>query len=161
MEAALALVLVVGALLLARSVDRLQSVDPGVRRHERADGAHRGIRSRGNAPDARARRAAFVDGVLRRVRSLPGVAAAGAGNMAPFGDSIALAAFELPDGGGKANAESHVVTPGFAEALRLRLVAGRAFTTADPVVAARCSSTRRSRVDTLATAGLSPAARSR
>ncbi len=59
--------------------------------------------------------------------------AAGASNMAPFGDGIALAAFELPEGGGKAQAEHHVVTPGFAEALRLRLAAGRMFTNADPV----------------------------
>ena len=67
--------------------------------------------------------------------ALPGVRAAGAGNMAPFGDSIALASFDLPGGGAhaKAEADSHVVTPGFAEALQLRLVAGRAFTAADPV----------------------------
>ena len=138
-EAALALVLVVGALLLARSVDRLQRVDAGydptnvltarieLARAPEAPDQH----AAGGAASA-ARRAALVDAVLRRVRALPGVEAAGAGNMAPFGDSIALASFDLPGGGGKAEADSHVVTPGLAEALRLRLVEGRFFTAADP-----------------------------
>ena len=73
--------------------------------------------------------------MLRRVRALPGVRAAGAGNMAPFGDSIALASFDLPGGGAhaKAEADSNVVTPGFAEALGLRLVEGRTFTRGGPV----------------------------
>jgi hypothetical protein len=55
--------------------------------------------------------------------------------MAPFGDSIALAAIDLPGaaGGPKAQAESHVDTPGLAEALQLRLVHGRTFTDRDPV----------------------------
>ena len=133
-EAALALVLVVGALLLARSVDRLQRVDAGYDATNVLT-ARIEMSGRGDAPGAGARRAALVDGVLRRVRALPGVRAAGAGNMAPFGDSIALASFDLPGGGAhaKAEADSHVVTPGFAEALQLRLVAGRAFTAADPV----------------------------
>ncbi len=141
-EAALALVLVVGALLLARSVNRLQRVDAGydptnvlTARIELA-AAPEAIEqptASGRAAAA-ARRAALVDSVLRRVRALPGVEAAGAGNMAPFGDSIALASFELPGGDGraKADADMHVVTPGLAEALRLRLVEGRAFTAADP-----------------------------
>jgi putative ABC transport system permease protein len=136
-EAALALVLAAGALLLARTVDRLQSVDAGydatnvlsARIEMPRPGAGAGTAG------AAARRAAFVDGVLRRVRALPGVRAAGAGNMAPFGGSIALASFDLPGGakGAPAEAESHLVTPGFAEALRLRLVEGRLFDARDPV----------------------------
>jgi predicted permease len=132
-EAALALVLVVGALLLARSVDRLQRVDAG---YDATNVLSARIELSGpeDAPDAGARRAALVDGVLRRVRALPGVRAAGAGNMAPFGDSITLTSFDLPGGGDRAaEADSHIVTPGFAEALRLRLVEGRAFTPFDPV----------------------------
>jgi putative ABC transport system permease protein len=141
-EAALALVLVVGALLLARSVDRLQRVDAG---YDPTNVLTARIELAGpsNGPDqnsaaartsAAARRATFVDNVLRRVRALPGVEAAGAGNMTPFGDSIALASFELPGGAGRAKAEAdlHVVTPGLAEALRLRLVEGRSFSPADP-----------------------------
>jgi len=141
-EAALALVLVVGALLLARSVDRLQRVDAGydptnvlTARIELARSPESADQQAAGAPAAAARRAALVDNVLRRVCGLPGVRAAGAGNMAPFGDSIALASFDLPGGGtaAKAEADSHVVTAGFAEALQLRLVGGRAFTAADPV----------------------------
>ena len=126
--------LVVGALLLARSVDRLQHVDAG---YDATNVLTARIELSGpaDAADAGARRAALVDGVLRRVRGMPGVRAAGAANMAPFGDSIPMASFDLPGGGAnaKAEADSHVVTPGFAEALRLRLVEGRAFTPADPV----------------------------
>jgi putative ABC transport system permease protein len=144
-EAALALVLVVGALLLARSVDRLQRVDAGydptnvlTARIELARSPETpGQPSSSGKAAATARRAALVDALLRRVRALPGVRAAGAGNMAPFGDSIALASFELPAGAEartKVEADSHLVTPGFAEALRLRLVEGRAFTDADPVI---------------------------
>ena len=134
-EAALALVLVVGALLLARSVDRLQRVDAGYDADQRADRAHRAVRPR---PMPRMQVPAgprSSTACCAASASLPGVRAAGAGNMAPFGDSIALASFDLPGGGAhaKAEADSHVVTPGFAEALQLRLVAGRAFTAADPV----------------------------
>ena len=139
-EAALALVLVVGAMLLARSVDRLQHVDPGYDAANvltaRVEVSPAFARSEERGADGDGpRRAALVDGVLRRLRALPGVEAAGAGNMAPFGDAISLASFDLPAGGttGKAEAESHLVTPGFAETLRLRLVEGRTFTAADPV----------------------------
>ena len=139
-EAALALVLVVGAMLLARSVDRLQRVDAGydasnvlTARVEVAAPATHGEDDDNGA--AGVRRAALVDGILRRLRALPGVEAAGASNMAPFGDGISLASFDLPAGGagGKVEAESHLVTPGFTETLRLRLVEGRTFTAADPV----------------------------
>src|SRR6185436_18505601 len=132
-EAALALVLVVGALLLARSVDRLRNVDAG---YDATNVLSARIEmARGESDDAGPRRAALVDGVLRRVRALPGVRAAGAANMVPFGDSITMASFDLPGRGDgvSADADSHIVTPGFAEALRLRLVEGRAFTAADPV----------------------------
>ncbi|MEO5822427.1 MAG: ADOP family duplicated permease [Vicinamibacteraceae bacterium] len=133
-EAALALVLVAGALLLVRTVDRLQHVDAGYDASNVLS-ARLEIGGPADSPDAGARRVALVEGVLRRLRALPGVVDAGAGNMAPFGDGIALAAFDVPGGaaGTTAEVESHLVTPGFTEALQFRVVAGRTFTSGDPV----------------------------
>jgi putative ABC transport system permease protein len=131
-EAALALVLVVGAMLLARSVDRLQRVDAG---YDPTNVLTARIDVSGAADD-NAGRAALVDGVLGRVRALPGVTAAGATNMAPFGSSISLASLELPGRSGdaaRAEADHHLVTPGIVEALSLRVVEGRAFTATDPI----------------------------
>jgi putative ABC transport system permease protein len=132
-EAALALVLAVGAALLLRSVDRLSAVDGG---YDPADVLVATVRVTG-ATDEPAGKAAFVDRVLGRLRAVPGVTAAGAGNMTPFGGATYLSAFTLPAPGASgervlARAASNVVTPGFAEALGLRLVDGRLFTAADP-----------------------------
>jgi predicted permease len=130
-EAALALVLVVAALLLARSVDRLRRIDPG---YDAANVLTARLEVVG-AADTADRRAALIGGILERIRALPGVRAAGASNMAPFGGSIYLSTFDLPGGGDgrptRADATTFVVTPGFADALGLRLVAGRAITAAD------------------------------
>ncbi|MEO8501722.1 MAG: FtsX-like permease family protein, partial [Vicinamibacteria bacterium] len=65
-----------------------------------------------------------------RLRALPGVLAAGASNMTPFGFRTAVASFDLPSAGApegkvKARATSYTATPGFAEALSLRLKEGR------------------------------------
>jgi putative ABC transport system permease protein len=132
-EAALALVLLVGAALLIRSVDRLRHVDTG---YDPANVLTAAIEVTGASAEP-ARRVALVDAVLRRLRGVPGVTAAGAGNMAPFGDAVYLSAFSLPfpDASGQAvvaQAASSVVTPGFAEALGLHLLEGRTFTASDP-----------------------------
>ncbi len=132
-EAALALVLVVGASLLVRSVDRLRQVDGG---YDPANVLIATVHVTGTSEQP-AGKAAFVDAVVRRLRDVPGVVVAGAGNMVPFGDATYLSAFSLPTPGpdgqrAVARAASNVVTPGFAEALGLRLVEGRLFTAADP-----------------------------
>jgi putative ABC transport system permease protein len=134
-EAALALVLAVGASLLLRSVDRLNQVDGG---YDPADVLVATVRVTG-ATDEPAGKAAFVDRVLERLRAVPGVVSAGAGNMTPFGGATYLSAFSLPEPGPTgervlARAASNVVTPGFAEALGLRLVEGRTFNAQDPRV---------------------------
>jgi putative ABC transport system permease protein len=132
-EAALALVLAVGASLLVRSVDNLRQVDGG---YNPANVLVATVHVTG-ATDAPAGKVAFVDAVLQRLRAVPGVVTAGAGNMTPFGGATYLSAFSLPTPGPAgervlARAASNVVTPGFAEALGLRLVEGRLFTAADP-----------------------------
>jgi len=132
-EAALALVLAVGASLLLRSVDRLRRVDGG---YDPTNVLTARLHVTGATGEA-AGKAAFTDAVLQRLRGVPGVVSAGAGNMAPFGGSTYLAAFRLPTPGANgeevvARAASNVVTPGFAEALGLRLVDGRSFLASDP-----------------------------
>jgi putative ABC transport system permease protein len=120
-EAALALVLVVGALLLARSVDHLRRVDAG---YDPTNVLTARLDAAGAAKDD-VSQAALVDGVLRRVRALPGVTSAGAANMAPFGSSISMATLELPGRSGdaaRAEADHHLVTPALADALSLRVV---------------------------------------
>ncbi len=132
-EAALALVLAVGAALLLRSVDRLGQVEGG---YDPMNVLVANVRLTGAGGEAAAK-AAFVDAVVQRLRTLPGVVAAGAGNMVPFGGDTYLSAFSLPGSGPAgervvARAASNVVTAGFGEALGLELVEGRLFTSADP-----------------------------
>jgi putative ABC transport system permease protein len=76
----------------------------------------------------------LVPDLLARLRALPGVVSAGAGNMAPLGASTYMAAFTLPLPGREqvtARALSYVITPGYAETLKLRLRAGRFFEARD------------------------------
>jgi predicted permease len=86
-------------------------------------------------PQARSgnRAVPFAQAVLDRVRALPGVSAAGASNMAPFVPISAVISLILRGDGETIAARtlSYVVTPGYAEALSLRLLEGRLFTQAD------------------------------
>jgi predicted permease len=132
-EAALAVMLLVGAGLLIRSFVRLVQVDAGydptnvlvARVHLPG----------GGAPDQAQHSAQFADALLERVRRAPGVVAAGIGNMTPFGASSYLSGFRFParDSGEPimARALEYGVTPGYAEALGLRLQEGRFLTEQD------------------------------
>jgi putative ABC transport system permease protein len=130
-EAALAVVLLVGATLLGRSFERLLGVDGG---YDRVDvltaDVHMPPRTGDAAADATAA-LQFNATVLERVRALPGVRAAGAGSLSPFGAYLSIVGFNLP---GVMTADGHevtahalqaIVTPGYAEALGLHLEAGR------------------------------------
>ena len=131
-EAALAVMLLVGAALLGRSLMRLVQVDGGF---EPA-----GVLTAELVFPAGANTAADVmprvDAVLEAVRALPGVTAAGSGNMGPLSPTSALQAFTLQDvgtDGQKVTARvlSWGVTPGYMEAIGLRLKAGRFLQVAD------------------------------
>ena len=72
----------------------------------------------------------FISALNERLRADGRVIASGAGNMMPFGDSFSIASFDIPASIGnghdvKTRAVYFVVTPGYAEALGLRLRAGR------------------------------------
>ena len=91
-EAALAVVLLVGAALLARSFAELVRVDAG---YDPANVLTADVR----LPDAagtEARRSMLAVSMVERLRSLPGVRSAGAGDMAPFGSMLSSFGFTLP-----------------------------------------------------------------
>lgn len=129
-EASLAVTLLIAALLVGRSFARLLQVDPG---YEAAGVLAARVYLPG-APQGQAQTEQFVAALLEKLRAVPGVRAAGAGNMAPFGPVTAATALTIrPPGREPATARAlvYVVTPGYAEALRLRLVEGRFHTEAD------------------------------
>src|SRR5581483_8483612 len=79
-----------------------------------------------------AARTAFVDGVLARVRALPGVAAAGATDQIPFGgnhsDSVILAeGYQMKPGESVISPAAIDVTPGYFEAMGVKPARGRFF----------------------------------
>lgn len=136
-QASVALVLLVAAALLGRSLSTLLAVDGGYD----ADHVLTARIHPAAAPPGQAGTDDFVPLLLERLRSTPGVIAAGAGGMAPFGRSNTAATFAIPVPGREpvsGRSRVYVVTPGYAEALRLRLVSGRLFNEAD--LAARTQS---------------------
>jgi putative ABC transport system permease protein len=133
-EAAFAVLLLVGAMLLARSFIRLTEVDTGY--SARNVLAAEIYVPGGDAADQGDAMDATVQAMLQRARALPGVIAAGASNMMPLDGATAIAAFPSPwmaAGGEPRTARSfqYSITPGYAEALGLRLKKGRFFSERD------------------------------
>ncbi|MGE3191632.1 MAG: ABC transporter permease [Vicinamibacterales bacterium] len=138
-ESALAVMLLVGAGLLARSFAALVTVDGGY------DAANvltatvylgrpgPGPGGPGGGPSVQP----FTDALLERLRALPGVEAAGGSNMAPLSGALRIEATDLPGPPGPdgqpriARAAGYTITPGYGEALGLRLRDGRFFTASD------------------------------
>ena len=127
-EAALSTMLLIGAGLLIRSFEKLLSVDPGFK-------PANVLTARVYPPEGESsteRSQQFISALLDRLRKTPGVAAAGGANMAPFFNMTAVSGFSIPAGFGSdkpvtAQALHYVVTPGYAEALGMRLLEGRFF----------------------------------
>ena len=130
-EAALSVVLLIGAALLVRSFITLANVDPG---YDARNVLTARIYLTGTASTPERRRQ-LVGGLMSRLRSTPGIVAAGAGNMAPLGESSFVSGFSFGtnDAGQPvfARALQYVVTAGYAEALKLRVKEGRVISTAD------------------------------
>ena len=140
LEAALAVVMLVGAALLGRSFTNLLDVDAG---YDPAGVLTANLVPVG--PDNDVRMTAVATQVLERLRALPGVSAAGAGNMAPFAGSTSISGFTLPgahtpDGQPvQARALFHTVTPGYFEALGMKVADGRFPGAADTGAASRAT----------------------
>jgi len=127
-QIAIAMALLLGAGLLTKSFARLLAVDPGFD----ADGAVAATISvpSGTYPDEE-RVIEFVRQLLDRVRTIPGVSAAGAVAgvplVAPRGDiGIELEGRPTPAGAPRLRANWQVVTPGYFEAIGMRMRRGRA-----------------------------------
>ena len=128
-QVAVAFVLLIGAGLLLSSFRRVVAIDPGFN----ADGI---LTASVNLPPARYAddRAIgrFTDEALRAVRSVPGVIAAGATTAIPFGDDFSEDVI-FPEGHHPGPGDPLIapyesrVTPGYFEAMRVRLVSGRFF----------------------------------
>jgi predicted permease len=138
-EAALAVMLLVGATLVGRSFVNLLTTNSGFD----AQGV---LTARVYPTDRQRSNAAkqtLVETLLTRIGAMPGVVSAAAGNMAPFADSMYISGFSIPgatDASGQplvARALQYVVTPGYMRALGLSVPQGRMLNDSDTGTAGR------------------------
>jgi len=132
-EVALALILLVGAGLMVKSLYRLLSVDPGFR-PDRILTMEMNLRTSQYEKDPSILN--FWQQVMDRVRALPGVEAAALGTVIPLANEhsradITIEGMALPKLGSFPHPDYHVVSPEFARVLGVPLLRGREFTDAD------------------------------
>lgn len=136
-EFALALMLLIGAGLMIRTFAALEAVDPGFNPHNVISMI---VSVSGSKEEDPGRRELFYRQLIERVRSLPGVQAAGGINHLPlagdlWGWHFAIEGRPKPRPGEKPGAVYRMVTPGYFSAMRLPLIRGRDITEADNVTA--------------------------
>ena len=133
-EVAMALVLLVGAGLVTRSFREQLAVDPGMR----VDDVYV---ARVTLPALRyppAERLAFADRVIAGVQAVPGVEAVAMGSEAPLRNTYSASMLALPSSmDEEIRYYRRNVTPGYFDALRIPIVAGRTFETRDDASAPR------------------------
>ena len=131
-ETAVALVLLVGAGLMVRSLQRQLGVDPGF--------DPKGVlRARLVLPQqptlspqqAHARRLQFIEELRTRLLAIPSVQSVAIGSDLPLGGSSNAAFIFVPDVNDRFRYYRHYVTPEYFSSLSIRLVRGRPFTQAD------------------------------
>ena len=147
-EISLALVLLVGAGLMVRSLSRLLSVDPGVRT-DHVLTISMGLRGDRYAK-VEARRVLWQQ-VLDGAAGLPGVDAAALGTGVPLTGNhsrrdISIEGLTFPTGA-LPHPDVHVVSPTYATALGIRLIRGRVFADSDNEQAPRVAMINRSTAD--------------
>ncbi len=130
-QVAVACVLLVGAALLARSFTALMHADRGY-------DPSNVLTARVDLPASytAARRVAFADALVERLRAVPGVTHAAAGNALPLLSLGGVFGFEVPSPRDPAiwqNVQTmiRVVGPDYFQVLRLRVVQGRPLTDGD------------------------------
>lgn len=141
-QVALALVMLVGAGLLVRSLQRLFAIDPGFRAENllmvplelppapyataNDEESQRAVNERNNQ---------YFAQVAERVKTLPGVESATSATVTPFSNSIAKYSVEIegwqPQPGENIALEYSLVGPGYHEIMKIPLVMGRGFTEHD------------------------------
>jgi putative ABC transport system permease protein len=132
-EIALALMLLIGAGLMIKSFLRLQQGDLGLNPHNVLTAQV--MLPQYKYPDAR-KRLAFLQSVLQRLETLPGVESVGATNFLPLHGfwgtvSFSIEGRPLPKPGEEPGADNRVITPQYLRAMGMRLVRGRDFTERD------------------------------
>lgn len=132
-QLALALVLLAGAGLLGRSLVALLAVDPGYSTTNVIT-TRIGLPVAGYLDDSRSRD--FFSGLIDRVRSSPGVQAVGAVTNLPLdsrlGDiNIRIEGREVREGEVAPKLDWQVVTPGWFDAMGIRVLRGRGIETID------------------------------
>jgi putative ABC transport system permease protein len=149
-ELALSVVLLIGAGLLSRSLQKLSAVDPGFRADHLLTVQ---LRGRGQYWKDTARLREYYAQAMPRLRALPGVQSVSVASVVPFSGSSSSSPFLLP-GEGDAERASHkhevqqaVVEPNYFSLMGIPLVAGRAFSSDDngsaPLVAIITEATAR------------------
>ncbi len=131
-EIAMALVLLICASLLIKSVIRLRDVNPGFNPEHL-------LTMSISLPQAKYPKGpmwtAFFDQVIGRIETLPGVEAAGVTSVLPFGsnfDGRALAVEERPrPRGQEISVDLYIATPGYLRAMQIPLQKGRSLTGQD------------------------------
>jgi putative ABC transport system permease protein len=132
-EVALALVLMVGAGLMLRTFEHLQSVDPGF------DPSHvltMDAAAGGKLYPSAAGRIGFFEQVRSRLESLPGVQSVSLINHLPIGGDvwtlgIAVEGRPTPPPGQRNGAVYRVVQPGYFATMKIPMLRGRDFTAHD------------------------------
>lgn len=132
-QVALALVLLVGAGLLAGSLAHLLSIDPGFNPSNVLTAELRAPRSR--YPE-RSQVAAFYNQLEERVAALPGVRSVGSVTVLPLAGESRDMSFRVEgrgerSGEGEPRAHYRFASPGYFRALRIAVRAGRVFTPGD------------------------------
>ena len=128
-EVSIALVLLVGAGLLLRSVQKLLEVNPGFQTENR-------LTFQINLPafpyDTRQKEVEFFRALMPRLNALPGVRTAGATRQIPLGPgggtrSFVVEGYEAPEGESMPLSETRVITSGYIRAMGISLLQGREF----------------------------------
>ncbi|MFN0121699.1 MAG: ABC transporter permease, partial [Blastocatellia bacterium] len=141
-QVALALVLLIGAGLLVRSLQRRFAIEPGFRTGNlllvplelpRTDYAAANDEAGRRAVDER--NLQYFTQVAERVQALPGVESVALGTITPFSDAIGKISLVIegwqPKPGENLAVDNAGVGPGYHETLGIPLVAGRGFTEQD------------------------------
>jgi putative ABC transport system permease protein len=132
-ELALALVLLAGAGLLIRSFTQMQRVDPGFSTDRVLTFQ---VRMEGPAYGQAPARIAFVNGIVARLKTLPGVIDAAAGSNAPIAGRGTGAWFNMiarpwPAGTTPPAVPYRVITPDYFKTMQVPLIRGRLLTESD------------------------------
>jgi putative ABC transport system permease protein len=132
-QLSLALVLLSGAGLLVRSLQRLSAIEPGFEPDQVTSMTV-------DLPQATyadgARQAAFYQQLTDRIRDYPGVSEVGAISLVPLVPQGAATRFTIvgrpaPEPGEWTSADIRIVEPGYFAAMRIPVLRGRTFTMAD------------------------------